>query len=141
LYQVQTKQLTISKNVLFQNRSVVVAIVFFLFVFKGLFMRKGVFVYSKSEYTIESVSVSDRPFTRQLFTTTSDCAEILFIESSYRYLGRVRRWEWLVETFLSNSKKCDYFLWFSMEALTYPGFDKNVLSYKQTKPQLLYTNQ
>lgn len=60
-------------------------------------------MYSKSEYSLESISVSDRSHDNSLkIWTNSD--EILCIESSYRYLERVRRWEWLLETFLSYSK-------------------------------------
>jgi hypothetical protein len=36
------------------------------------------------------------------------------------------------------SQKCEYFLWFSMETLTYPGFSKTFFSYNQIKSQLLY---
>jgi hypothetical protein len=69
---------------------------------------ENLFVYSKSEYTLESVSVSGRPFTRQLFTITFVWAEIWCTELSHQYLGQVRRWKWSVKKWLSYRKNCDY---------------------------------
>jgi hypothetical protein len=65
---------------------------------------------------------------------SSDCDEILHIELSHQYLGRVRRWKWFVKKWLSYSKKFHYFLCFSMRTLTYRGGGRGV----PLDPQVLY---
>ncbi len=60
-----------------------------------------VFVYSKSEYTLKSVCIC-------LSGRLSDCHEIFCVDLSHKYLGRVRRWAWTVQNFLSYSRKYPY---------------------------------
>lgn len=56
-------------------------------------------VYSKSEFTTESVNVSAQPFTRQLLKDLFDCHEIFYATLSSRYLARVRTWPWSIKNY------------------------------------------
>jgi hypothetical protein len=94
--------------------------------------NKNVVMYSKSEYTLESVSVPGRP---SVYTIILE----RLIRSSWNFayrivssnLGRVRRWEWFVKKWPSYSKKCHYFLCFSIQTLTYSDFHKHFFCHNQ----------
>ena len=95
---------------------------------KIFFWDISLFVYSKREYTLGSVSVSGRP---AICTITLGSIERLrwnFVHR--RVLLRSRsssKWEWLVKSILSYSEKCHYFLYFPMEISAHPVFHKKKL--------------
>jgi hypothetical protein len=74
-----------------------------------ILIEDDVYVYSKSEYTLESVSVSVRPavYTITLHNYIRLCWNFVHrIVSSY--LGRVQRLEWSIKKWLSYRKNCHY---------------------------------